>query len=157
MTITFRNLVQKNLFDIELSGQISDGHWENARPMDHWKDWCNTNTEVGEKVGRDFYTQKDNYNLSDKFLLDCVGDRMLNICKMTLAGFTKEEINLCYDNSLEDLEKYSKDGNQYWIDKLESYKKVGLDRLLKAKDIKFEMKDMRKELKDMKLIMKIKK
>lgn len=28
------------LWRYEISGQISDGHWENAEPLDHWKFWC---------------------------------------------------------------------------------------------------------------------
>lgn len=34
-----RNAQMKQVFIHELSGQISDGFWENARPYDHYKPW----------------------------------------------------------------------------------------------------------------------
>lgn len=99
-TITFRNLVQVALFDEELRGQLSDGYWENTRPLDHWRPWCDATAVVakkGEIVGRNFYADKDNYAFDSSKLLECVGDRMLEICRRVAgAGFTmkmmKEEL-----------------------------------------------------------------
>jgi hypothetical protein len=76
-TLNVRNEAQKVLME-ELDGQISDGMWENARPMDHWIVWCDAEVVVDPtNVGRDFYAMKDNYNLTSKDLLDVVGDRMI--------------------------------------------------------------------------------
>lgn len=85
-TIAFRNDVQKALFDIELAGQISDGHWENASPADHWKIWCNATTIVDkDNVGRDFCPKRDYYGFSSPQLLDVIKGRMLAYARMTKA------------------------------------------------------------------------
>jgi hypothetical protein len=84
--IAFRNDVQKALFDIELAGQISDGHWENASPTDHWMVWCNATTIVDkDNVGRDFHPKRDYYGFSSPQLLDVIEGRMLAYARMTLA------------------------------------------------------------------------
>jgi len=77
-TLRVRNIAQKVLWEQELSGQISDGHWENSTPNSHWKPWCSAQVVVDpEHVGRDFWAQRESYNFSDKRLLDVVSDRML--------------------------------------------------------------------------------
>lgn len=77
-TLYVETTAQKVLLDLELKGQISDGNWENATPHGHFKPWCNAEVVVSsEKIGRDFYAQKDNYNFACSDLLECVGDRML--------------------------------------------------------------------------------
>jgi len=88
--LVFRNAVQVALFT-ELDGQLSDGMWENTRPYDHYKPWCEAETTTtdqyalkndGSKVlGRNFWAPKDNYNFNSSFLLECVGDRMLKLCR----------------------------------------------------------------------------
>lgn len=85
MKLTFRTPVQKALFELEIQGQLSDGHWENARPYDHWKPWCKAEVLVGEKPGRDFYAKKDNYALTSKELLSVVAKRMLGYARLTVA------------------------------------------------------------------------
>lgn len=72
-TLAFRNPDQKVLFDCELSGQLSDGQWENAMPQDHWEAWCKAETVVAEDpdyVGRDFDIKKDSYGFTRKGFLD---------------------------------------------------------------------------------------
>ena len=86
--LTVRNQAQKILFDEEMSGQISDGMWENTRPYDHWEPWCAAEVVVGENVGRNFYAKKDNYNLNNKELLDIVGDRMLEAVQKVQPDYT---------------------------------------------------------------------
>lgn len=78
-----RNLAQKVLWEQELSGQISDGHWENATPNDHWQPWCNAKVVVDpERPGRNFWARRESYNFSDKRLLDVVGERMLQAVRV---------------------------------------------------------------------------
>ena len=72
---TVATLSQKNLFVCEISGQLSDGAWENTKPYDHWEPWSNSEVKVGSNVGRDFPVKKDGYNLGS--LVQYVGDRML--------------------------------------------------------------------------------
>lgn len=84
-TITFRNLNQKVLYECELKGQISDGHWENARPEDHWIVMTDAEVEVNpEKVGCSFHPRR-RYNFAAKDLLDVVEDRMLFYVRAVMA------------------------------------------------------------------------
>lgn len=72
---TVATLSQKNLFDCEISGQLSDGAWENTKPYDHWEPWGRSEIKVGSNVGRDFPVKKDSYGLGT--LIQYVGERML--------------------------------------------------------------------------------
>lgn len=39
------------IWDWEVTGQLSDGTWENSVPHDHWKFWCRCEAVVGEQTG----------------------------------------------------------------------------------------------------------
>lgn len=82
-TLYVANEAQKVLFDSELSGQISDGHWENASPHDHWKPWADAEVVVApdHQLGRTFYARKSNYNFLAADLLEVVADRMIEAVK----------------------------------------------------------------------------
>jgi hypothetical protein len=155
--LTVRTQIQKNLFDIELSGQISDGMWENTRPFEHWKVWCDCKVEVGTELGRDFYAVKDNYAFNSSELLDVVGDRMLRICQLTIAGLSQEEVELCYDYDHVTLKKYASNGDKYWVEKLNKFESIGVERIAQALLIPYDIKMMKKEINDLKKIIKIKK
>lgn len=76
-TIAFENFLQLVLWKTEIKGQLSDGQWENATPMDHWKPWCRATAIVDENnVGRNFFPRREKYNLTAPDFLDAVGDRM---------------------------------------------------------------------------------
>ncbi len=81
-TITVANQIQKVLFDCELSGQVSDGHWENSRPLDHWKVVCDAEVVVGTPNLN--FTPLRKYNFKSKSLLDVVSDRMIVFAKMAI-------------------------------------------------------------------------
>jgi hypothetical protein len=103
-TLRFRTLSQAVLFEKELQGQLSDGQWENSRPYDHWKPWCNCEVEyvIGdEPVGRDFYAHRDNYNFVNKDLLEIVGKRMIAYVRLGLK-YGRGAVNIL--ESLLDLE-----------------------------------------------------
>lgn len=86
-TLRVRNLAQKVLWEQELSGQISDGHWENASPHDHWEAWCDAKVVVDpENVGRDFWARRESYNFTSKDLLDVVGDRMVEAVRVATGN-----------------------------------------------------------------------
>ncbi len=89
---------QVAVFNEELTGQMSDGYWENSRPYNHWT-WAPARELVtvaaeGQKVGL-FYAYTDHlgqalevkftpprrYNFCNSVLLECVGDRMLEQAK----------------------------------------------------------------------------
>lgn len=53
-TVYFPNIASWFIFEAELSGQISDGYWENSRPYDHWKWISNVTPKIDkEKIGYD--------------------------------------------------------------------------------------------------------
>jgi len=83
--LKLRTQDQVTIFNDEICGQLSDGHWENSRPHDHWKVWCNATVEVDPNVqGRNFYASRK-YNLLAKELLSVVGERIINLVKMGRA------------------------------------------------------------------------
>lgn len=81
--IVFANATQVLLFNEELSGQISDGHWENATPYDHYERPCRAEVTWHENPDRQGinFTRKRKYNFASASLLDAVGERMLDIVK----------------------------------------------------------------------------
>lgn len=82
-TIKFRNKVQVALFMKELRGQISDGLWENSKPVDHWKVPCSAKVSVAtdqKELGPSFMPARA-YNFASSELLEYVGDRMLVIAQ----------------------------------------------------------------------------
>lgn len=92
-TLAVRNEPQKILFDEELSGQISDGMWENTVPHNHWEVWCDAEVIVDPRnVGRDFYAVRDNYNFVNRELISIVGDRMLQAVQTRFPHYTREDM-----------------------------------------------------------------
>ena len=79
MKLKLRTARQVALFNTEISGQLSDGSWENTQPHDHWKVWCDCEVEVAEdgNVGRNFSAIKSGYALHS--LIEYIGDRMVFI------------------------------------------------------------------------------
>ena len=96
-TIWFANERQVALWKNEILGQLSDGHWENAAPHDHWICWYDADVRIAEpneKTGRNFYAKKSGYGLTSPLLLECVGDRMIEECKAScgLESYTMKEM-----------------------------------------------------------------
>lgn len=86
-TITFENIEQAAIFELELKGQISDGHWENDASS-NYRTWCDANVEVSDDeddLGRNFYVSK-NLGFGSKRLFDIVGDRMMHYGRMALIA-----------------------------------------------------------------------
>ena len=87
-TLFLRNIEQVALFEFELAGQLSDGHWENSSPHDHWECWCRCKRAIapaGTTPGRNFYARRDRYGLTSSRLLEVVGGRMLCQVRVTQA------------------------------------------------------------------------
>lgn len=152
--LNFRNEIQKTLFLVELSGQISDGAWENSRPSGHWRYW--TEIEVGvdpSNLGRNFYAVKDNYNFTDSGMLAVVGERMCYFAALAKKGYDVEVIN-----ELGDYSNYYAKGNsgEYWKEKDALMKEVfgSYENLCKERE-GYSERELRKELRDMKEIIKI--
>jgi hypothetical protein len=82
-TLNVENHAQKVLFEKELKGQLSDGHWENAGPFEHWKDWCVAEVRVDPtNAGIDFHPRRQRYNFANGELLEAVGARMLSCVRL---------------------------------------------------------------------------
>ena len=84
---TVRSIAQKALFDKEIKGQLSDGQWENCRPLNHWKPWSNAEVTVaaeGAPVGRNF-AARDKYDLTVLAGNDVVRGRMITAVKLVLT------------------------------------------------------------------------
>lgn len=159
------NLEQKVLFEQELSGQISDGMWENARPFDHYKDWMDVKVEVDFKnTGRNFFVRKDNYNFSNKELLRHLGERMMFHVKVAKAlGAEKYEAARAAGVNLPDSIDYCKivmeraATDVYWKEVAETYEKVGItaEIIEKAAGLKYDEYDLRYDLRSLRKIIKI--
>ena len=112
--IAFKNQAQKILFDGEIRGQISDGYWENARPCDHYKSWCQAITIVDPKnPGRNFYVTKDNYGLTSPTLLEIVGARMIESVQKGTNDASYDKKRLRAD--LREMSAIFKTFNQHYI------------------------------------------
>jgi hypothetical protein len=83
--LNVENVAQKIAFVFMAQGQISDGMWENARPLNHWKSWSDLNWEtvsvMQENLGRNFNVMKDNYNLNSNELVEIVKDKLIFMTK----------------------------------------------------------------------------
>lgn len=149
------NMEQKIIYLSEMSGQISDGMWENARPYDHYKFWSDIEFDDviinPSKLGYiremgDFRVIKDNYNFANKSLLDIVGDRIVTriniykffgypvvkmLCSDTLSSLETSEDFLRIEQMIE-----SGHASKYYIEQLNIAKKTGL-----TYDVMKEMED----------------
>lgn len=75
--IHFATRQARDLWEHEISGQISDGAWENDRNTEEW--WRNTEVVVDGKVGHDWWERRNSYGISR--LKQWIGDRMVDIVK----------------------------------------------------------------------------
>lgn len=102
LTLKLANPAQVVLFTEELSGQISDGVWENSSPWEHWK-WVPARENVfavapGEETGLRYlfpgfdgqgaqlihWTPPRRYNFCNSLLLEVCADRMIEAVKAAL-------------------------------------------------------------------------
>ena len=153
--LTLRNENQKVLFEGEIMGQISDGAWENARPLNHWLAWQRCDVEVGDRVGRNFPVSKDDYNLTSKDLLEIVGERMINMVKIhkAIPALPLEVVTTVANYPKDRIESLP---GKYWKDvkaAVEEY--TTLDRIeeIKASNT-YTMKEMMQDLREIKAAMK---
>lgn len=131
-TIHVKNLSQSNLWYGEIVGQISDGAWENAKPMDHWEVWSDAEVIIGQPVGYFGFTPKrTEYNLD--VLLPIVGSRMLVMGAAGKAGLNLETDKLT-KGALESFFISGEDEATELVSKLkntpyDSLEKIFLDRI----------------------------
>lgn len=168
--IRFANAAQAILFECELSGQISDGYWENSRPHDHWKIMCSAKIThafdgdvTGAVIGKNFRPMRK-YNFNNKELIDIVGNRMIGIVKFYTAfpnvSFDNHwdfEFNESAQEIAVEVKSCSKQHEEYYRQKAARIMTTmgattidDLENMLKKVDeVKYDMKMLRKDLKAM--------
>lgn len=159
-TLAFRNNAQAALFKYELAGQISDGHWENSRPHDHYKPWCHADVIVDpNNLGKDFYAQRESYNFSSKDLLEVIGDRMLYKARLaqTMGYDILKYISWKIEGGVLKAPTKPENKGAYYMEEYEAIKALPIDHInaVLSDPNLYTMKDMRKDLTDMKRIIKM--
>lgn len=151
--VNFRNILQVALFKCELSGQISDGKWENSKPYDHHYFLRNLEVEIdSNNVGKNFISK--NYNFASKDLLECVGNRMLRTINLAGNGYSTDIISRFHSVSAEDLKDYNTD---YWKKYKEELIKIfgSVENFKLMSEDKYDMQYLKEELKEMTNIFKM--
>lgn len=88
------NIAQKALMECELQGQISDGHWENSRPHNHWINWCRAKVSVvPENLGINFFSHRA-YDFLSEELLKVLRTRMILYVRLAQRLQSKEQIKV---------------------------------------------------------------
>jgi hypothetical protein len=149
--INFANKAQVWLWEAEISGQISDGAWENSYPHDHWKAFSDVNVGVGAPGMTGVYTRRT-YNFAQPKLLSVVGDRMLFTAKAAIAypnapdsvarAFNSIGDNLGALNQYDYMKKYVKEVEKATGEKIQAVIK-------KVQAVPYTMGNLRKDLKQM--------
>lgn len=157
-TITFRSATQAAIWNTCIRGQLSDGHWENARPLDHWRFWCNLEVCVGgdaKVVATNQYAcQKTNYNLNA--LKEYVLDQLLATGRMAKAGSTEYSTRAAWymPASLQEWEA-AKESGKWKYDFVAKYMEhVSHDLALAFYTTEYTERDLNKDLKAIKEVMK---
>ena len=130
-TIKFANKRQVALYECEIKGQLSDGHWENAEPSDHWKRMCSAVVTVAtgkQKTGCNFIPDIQ-YCFEDEDLVSIVGDRMMEWVKITTA-----------------FPEYRNRTDSHWSWKFSEVEQQQIDK------VKYTLKRLKKDLSEMSAI-----
>jgi len=167
-TIYFENAVQVALYKCELSGQISDGHWENSRPLDHWKIMCDawvgverisaTDPKYDRPAGINFQPKR-RYNFAAPELLEVVGQRMLHYARLAKAGVSVELIDAMDCTVLDlmgEIRREIRDDNtgEYWDQKRAELSLFDCDAIeaIISDEESYTMADLRSDLRSMSAI-----
>ena len=162
-TIAFRTATQAAIFELELKGQLSDGHWENdARSC--WTTWCSADVIVDPVYpGRDFHVDRTAFAFDDPKLRKVIGDRMRLFAVLTRAGYTWDQVRVlehafdfCSCTPREaPVDEY---GDEYWDKVRADLKTFDLDLVYKQVHnglAVYTEKDLLADLREMKAACKI--
>lgn len=109
--IIFNDLVQYNLWEGELSGQLSDGKWENYRPAGAWWHleavYDPNAAESHLQLYHSYYSYNRCVNVASRDLINVVGDRMRAYIAAGLVGIRVSYNN---DSSVEKMYNYVEEG-----------------------------------------------
>lgn len=161
--IAFDNIEQVILYECEMKGQISDGNWENAVPMNHWKCMCEAKAVVaGVRYGIASiygFKPKRKYNFANKDLYEIVKDRMIFWVKAcTIYPHLSYDSPWDWDLSegSERLRKFAdgkKENNSYWTEKISNMEKLFGCTIEEAEEkirkVLYSESDLKKDLKAM--------
>lgn len=139
-----------DLWTSEITGQLSDGYWENAKPSDHWHFWSNLVPRLGDPaVMANGHPVKDSYNLMS--LIDVVGDRMLSVGRAAVSGADISRDAAEYmPGSFEEFVRRTKDGGYH----AQHLKTVTPEAAKKFYATPYGGKDLRRDLSLIKQAMK---
>ena len=152
------------IWNWEITGQLSDGAWENSKPDNHWRFWADLFTKLGRpEVQSNKNPMKIGYNLSG--LIQYVGDRMVDYGRFGKA--VEENIEKLGSEVRSTVEEFPEEGpfnlrefkenmikNKSW--RKDSYYWKGLtQKMVDAYyDVSYTEKDLRKDLSEIKKAMK---
>jgi len=159
------NLEQKIIFCCEMVGQISDGWWENTRPMDHWRPICqigNWNNVDIDPLNTGFtfrFIGKNNYNFADPELLKIVGPRMIFKIKSALMypevvlPILESGNHWLIPSSLKCLEGILNSNDPYYVSEASKLRNYGLTtgmlmNVANNEDL-YTMKDLRRDCREL--------
>lgn len=153
------------LWEWEISGQISDGAWENSTPFNHWEFWHDLKIELGipEVKFHSGRILKDGYNLAG--LIQYVGDRMVKYGRFGKAvGADILNMGSEVRSTIEELPKEGPVNLQEWKEqyvkgkewRTKDYYWQGLEQkhIDAYYNTKYDERDMRKDLAYIKQAMK---
>ena len=81
----FENVSSFLIYKLEISGQISDGYWENSRPYSHWKWMGYTEEIIGDKDGKYGYTGTTKHQI--KYDLEWIRKNVKKALKGTAGDY----------------------------------------------------------------------
>lgn len=117
-SLIFKNRVQAMLFAIEISGQLSDGAWENSRPLNHWRELCYARIGYGKNPMKVNVYPRRKYNFARRDLLEIpvVLERMIFYSKMAMLfpEAKTQEISVMEDLVVIGPDYYSSKNEDYW-------------------------------------------
>lgn len=152
------------LWVAEISGQISDGLWENSRPLNHWKYWCMMNVVPGPTLNviratgyTGTHCTKTSYALTRLHQLKfedgtyVLRDRMLAYGRIVRAGVDPTDRNSLnaaeYMPATFDEWKQCKSSNEWEHDYIAKYMDRIDDEIAeKFYKVSYTMKDMNADL-----------
>lgn len=166
-TLYLTNMSQACLFEMEVSGQISDGKWENSRPYNHWEWICNVDMKLSDENSYygQYRTKKYNIkNLFNEFMKYIKGEdfpwpmRMYYYAKFgtlldpkyinELDGLRSFIEEIGYHENINTLEDLKNDMPEY----LQKYWKDEYDKIFSTENIQqfrnsqYSIKDLKRDL-----------
>jgi hypothetical protein len=165
LAIVFATREQAVAYAVEMSGQVSDGQWENSRPFNHWEDMCSA--EIGwsadkNKQGVYGFHPARKYNFANRELFEIVGKRCRNTVVLynmypTLkvddhwdySFLTESDCSTCCMKELGNKEKYWREKHKRALAAIGITAKQAVQVWDEMTENSYSLKDLRKDLKEM--------